>query len=111
MYKNNLYQLAIEYAENSRMSQSCVDEVYKNYGDYLYKNGEYSKAISEYCKTIMTVHPSHIIEKFIMNNKIEFLLSYLEYLHYDDNFRNKFASEMMNYSKLLINIYSKLKKL
>lgn len=110
MYKNNLYQLAIEYAENSRMSQSCVDEVYKNYGDYLYKNGEYSKAISEYCKTIMTVHPSHIIEKFIMNNKIEFLLSYLEYLHYDDNFRNKFASEMMNYSKLLINIYSKLKK-
>jgi len=110
-YKKHLYELAFDFARNACYSIEEIAEIYKKYGDYLYSNNEFQKALEQYSQTILHIHPSQIIEKFIDNSKIEYLISYLEKLHNSQDFKNKFEADMVNYSKLLINIYSKMKKI
>lgn len=109
-YKKHLFELAFDYARSLKYSIKEISEINKVYGDHLYNNNEYQRSVEQYVKTILYIHPSQIIEKFLDNSKIEYLIYYLESIHNSEAFKNKFKSEMANYSKLLINIYSKLKK-
>lgn len=110
-YKKCFYDLAFDYARNLKYNIEEISEIHKQYGDYLYKNSEYKRSVEEYCKTILYIHPSLVIEKFLDNSKIEYLIYYLEQIHESKDFKIKFKEEMTNYSKLLINIYSKMKKI
>jgi len=109
-YKNHLFEIALDYARNIKYSFSKIAEINKKYGDYLYENNDFLRAVEQYTKTLMYIHPSQIIEKFLDNSKVEYLIMYLERLHKSKEFCTINQSSMGNYSKLLINIYSKLKK-
>ena len=110
-YKKHLFDIAFDYARNSKYNLQEISEIHKKYGDYLYQNSEFQKAIEQYCKTIIYCHPSTIIEKFLDNSKTEHLVYFLEYIHENKDFKEKFQKEMSNYSKLLIHLYSKMKKI
>ena len=109
-YKRNLYELAFDYARNLKYSKKQISEIHLNYGDYLYNQNELQKAVDEYIKTISYIHPSFIIAKFLDNTKIEFLIMYLEALHYNSDFKLKIGSSITNFTKLLLSIYTKQKK-
>ena len=108
-----MYELAFEYAINERFSNEEICKVHKTYGDYLYQQGEYLKAVEQYCATIKTnsgwgrnkesgisssdsisggssssgiknysvlnyyIHPAVILNKFIDNTKVDYLIIYI----------------------------------
>lgn len=109
-YKKHLYDLAFDYARNLRYNQNQISEIHMSYGDHLYSLGEYYKSVEEYSKTISYIHPSYIIAKFLESSKIEYLILYLEALHLDNDFKKRMGSDMTNFTKLLLSIYTKHKK-
>ena len=80
-------------------------EIYRMYGDHLYKKCDWDGAMTQYCQTIGHVEPSYVIRRFLDAQRISNLTMYLERLHETHNGENVTA----DHTTLLLNCYAKLK--
>lgn len=102
LFRKNQFSLAIDLAKAQSYSQDSLANMFKQYGDHLYANGDYDGAINQYCKTLGYLEPSYVIRKFLDLQKIHNLTYYLQELH-------KFNLATEDHTTLLINCYVKLK--
>ncbi|KAH9526087.1 Vacuolar protein sorting-associated protein 11 [Dermatophagoides farinae] len=102
LFKKNQFSLAIDLARTQIYSQDVLADMFKQYGDHLYQNGDYDGAINQYCQTLGYLEPSYVIRKFLDLQRIHNLTSYLQEIHKRD-----LATE--DHTTLLINCYVKLK--
>lgn len=102
LFKKNQFSLVIDIAKSHHYSEDALTDIFKHYGDHLYKKGDFDGAITQYIKTIGKSEPSYVIKKFLDSRRISNLTVYLEALH-----KKSHASH--DHTKLLLNCYSKLK--
>lgn len=102
LFKKNQFGLVIEIAKSHQYSEDALTDIFKHYGDHLYKKGDYDSAITQYIKTIGKSEPSYVIKKFLDCKRIANLTIYLEALH-----KKSHASH--DHTRLLLICYSKLK--
>eukprot|EP00092_Neocalanus_flemingeri_P014689 GFUD01015851.1.p1 GENE.GFUD01015851.1~~GFUD01015851.1.p1 ORF type:complete len:1126 (+),score=262.45 GFUD01015851.1:53-3430(+) len=102
LFKKNFYDVAIKIAKNQQYDAEGLVDIFRQYGDHLYSKGDQTGAIDQYVKTIGTLEPSYVIQKFLDAQKIHNLTAYLQALH-----RKGLASE--DHTTLLLNCYTKLK--
>ena len=102
LFKKNFYDVAIKIAKNQQVDSEGLVDIFRQYGDHLYCKGDTAGAIEQYVKTIGSLEPSYVIQKFLDAQKIHQLTAYLQALH-----RKGLASE--DHTTLLLNCYTKLK--
>jgi len=102
LFKKNFYDVAIKIAKNQQYDADGLVDIFRQYGDHLYAKGDHTGAIEQYVKTIGTLEPSYVIQRFLDAQKIHNLTAYLQALH-----RKGLASE--DHTTLLLNCYTKLK--
>lgn len=102
LFKKNQFSLAIDLAKTQTYSQDVLAEMFKQYGDHLYRNGEFDSAINQYCQTLGYLEPSYVIRKYLDLQRIHNLTLYLQEIH-----KRNLASE--DHTTLLINCYVKLR--
>ncbi|KAF7495115.1 Vacuolar protein sorting-associated protein 11 -like protein [Sarcoptes scabiei] len=102
LFKKNQFSMAIEIAKNQTYSQDVLADMFKQYGDHLYSNGDFDEAINQYCQTLGFLEPSYVIRKFLDLQRIHNLTTYLQEIH-----KRNLATE--DHTTLLINCYVKLK--
>lgn len=102
LFKKNLYSVAISLAQSQNLDPSSIADIYRGYGDHLYTKGDFDGAISQYLKTIGTLEPSYVIQKFLDAQRIHNLTNYLQALH-EKGLANG------DHTTLLFNCYTKLK--
>ena len=102
LFKKNQFSLAIELAQSQQYDSDALSDIFKQYGDHLYRKGDYDAAIAQYVHTIGRLEASYVIRKFLDAQRIHNLTAYLQSLH-----RKGVANE--DHTTLLINCYVKLK--
>lgn len=102
LFRKNQFSLAIDLAKAQTCGNDQLAEMFKQYGDHLYSNGDFDGAINQYCQTIGFLEPSYVIRKFLDLQRIHNLTAYLQELH-----KRQLATE--DHTTLLINCYVKLK--
>ncbi|VDK86397.1 unnamed protein product [Litomosoides sigmodontis] len=101
LFKKNLYDLAVGVAKRSSVASEHLPEIYKKYGDYLYRSGDFENAVQQYTETVGHLEPSYVIKKFLDGSHIKELCIYLEVLHA----RGKANS---HHTTILLNCYTRL---
>lgn len=81
LFKKQQYSLAIELAKHQNFNSDNLTDIYKEFADYLYKQGEFEPAINQYIKTIGKLEPSYVIRRYLEGQKVKNLSSYLCHLH------------------------------
>lgn len=102
LFKKNQFSLVIDIAKSHQYNEDALTEIFKHYGDHLYRKGDYDGAILQYIKTIGSSEPSYVIKKFLDSKRISNLIVYLEALH-------KKSHANQDHTKLLLNCYSYLR--
>lgn len=102
LFRKNQFSLAIDLAKAQTCGNDQLAEMFKQYGDHLYSNGDFDGAINQYSQTIGFLEPSYVIRKFLDLQRIHNLTAYLQELH-----KRQLATE--DHTTLLINCYVKLK--
>ncbi|RWS28783.1 vacuolar protein sorting-associated protein 11-like protein [Leptotrombidium deliense] len=102
LFKKNQFSLAIELAKSQNYDEEGLAEIFKQYGDHLYKKGDHEGAMAQYIKTVGQLEASFVIKKFLDSQRINNLTAYLEELHLKG-----LANE--DHTTLLLNCYTKLK--
>lgn len=102
LFKKNQFPLAIQLAQFNQYDQEDLANIYRQYGDYLYKKSDFDDAMAQYIKTIGKIEPSYIIRRFLDSLRIENLSTYLEELH-----KKRLANN--DHTTLLLNCYTKLR--
>jgi len=103
LFRKNLYPIAISLAYSSSYDVGAIMDIYRMYGDHLYKKCDFDAAMVQYCHTIGYLEPSYVIRRFLDAQRINNLTSYLEQLHS----RGYGTSD---HTTLLLNCYTKLKE-
>lgn len=102
LYQRDLYVLAINFAQKAGVDSTQRNIIFRKYGDYLHKKGDYDTAMQQYLKAIDNTEPSQVIRKFLDSQRINNLIEYLEELHDHDR-------ATVDHTTLLLNCYAKLK--
>lgn len=102
LFRKNQFSLVIDIAKSHQYNEDALADIFRHYGDHLYRKGDYEGAIQQYIKTIGRSEPSYVIKKFLDSKKISNLTVYLEALHQKSQ-----ASQ--DHTKLLLNCYLKLR--
>ncbi|KAL0219965.1 hypothetical protein P9112_005618 [Eukaryota sp. TZLM1-RC] len=102
LYKKSWFEAAISLARQSVSDHDLIADVYRRYGDHLYRKGDYSAAMNKYLQTIGGLEPSYVIRRFLNGQLIVHLAKYLKSLH-----DRKLANS--DHTSLLLNCYTKLK--
>ncbi|KAK1708111.1 vacuolar membrane protein [Colletotrichum lupini] len=102
LYQRNMYPLAIELAQKSRLDATQQSGIFRRFGDHLYQKADYDGAMVQYIKAIDTTEPSQVIRKFLDTQRIHNLIQYLEQLH-------EHRKATSDHTTLLLNCYAKLK--
>ncbi|KNC46655.1 Vps11 [Thecamonas trahens ATCC 50062] len=102
LFKNHLYPRAIDLAQAQGMNAANLAEIYRRYGDHLYSKRDYTRAMAQYLHTIGSLEPSYVIRKYLDEQRIHNLTTYLQALH-----EKRLANE--DHTTLLLNCYTKLK--
>lgn len=63
LYQRNMYPLAIELAQKSRLDATQQSGIFRRFGDHLYQKADYDGAMVQYIKAIDTTEPSQVIRK------------------------------------------------
>ena len=63
LYQRNLFVLAINLAQKSKLDISRQNVIYRKYGDYLYQKTDYDGAMQQYLKAIDNTEPAQVIRK------------------------------------------------
>jgi len=85
LVQKNLYSAAIvvAYADPSYEAAN-ITRLYRQYAEHLYRKGDFSAAIDQYCHTIGSLESSHVIFRYLDAPKIPLLVKYLERLRSRD---------------------------
>ena len=111
-YSKQFYDCAVNYAISLRYTPKQVFTIRLLYADYLYEKKYYEKAIDQYVHTINYLDPSIVIQKYFTDDKLDYLITYLEALRLNEAFMSKLNDdERNNYTELLISCYIKQKKI
>lgn len=102
LYSRDLYVLAIEMARKYKVDPVQQNVIFRKWGDFLYRRGDYNTAMQQYLRAIDNTEPSQIIRKFLDNQRIGNLIDYLEELH-------EHGKATSDHTTLLLNCYAKLK--
>lgn len=102
LFQRDLYVLAINFAQKAGVDTTQRNIIFRKYGDYLHKKGDYDTAMQQYLKAIDNTEPSQVIRKFLDSQRINNLIEYLEELHDHDR-------ATVDHTTLLLNCYAKLK--
>lgn len=102
LFRKNQFSLVIDIAKSHQYDEDALTEIFKHYGDHLYRKGDFEGAIMQYIKTIGRSEPSYVIKKFLDSRRISNLTVYLEALH-------KKSCATQDHTKLLLNCYSRLR--
>ncbi|KAF4903700.1 Vacuolar protein sorting-associated protein 11-like protein [Colletotrichum fructicola] len=102
LYQRNMFPLAIELAQKSKMDATQQSGIFRRFGDHLYQKADYDGAMVQYIKAIDTTEPSQVIRKFLDTQRIHNLIQYLEQLH-------EHRKATADHTTLLLNCYAKLK--
>lgn len=94
--------MAINFAQKAGLDTTQRNVIFRKYGDYLHKKGDYDTAMQQYLKAIDSTEPSQVIRKFLDSQRINNLIEYLEELHDHDR-------ATVDHTTLLLNCYAKLK--
>jgi tetratricopeptide (TPR) repeat protein len=114
LFKKDMYEeakkIARQLASSAAAGGSKADamssyNIELKYGDHLYEKGKYDEAVAQYIEAIRTTEPSYVIRKFLGEQRISNLTSYLEALHRNEH--GRLANK--NHTTLLLNCYAKLK--
>ena len=62
LLRKSLYPLAISLAGEESYDMADIMKLYKQYGDYLYRKGEYESSMVQYCATVGFVQSSYVIK-------------------------------------------------
>lgn len=81
LFKKQQYSLAIELARSQNFDSDNLTDIFKEYADHLYKQGDYENAIQQYIKTIGKLEPSYVIRRYLDGQRVKNLTSYLHRLH------------------------------
>ena len=73
--------------------------------EYEYSKGDFRKSIDEYIKTINYYEPSNVIQKYLEQSKLDYLIKYLEAIVDNIDFKIKALEDYKNYTTLLLNCY------
>ncbi|MCP9266267.1 hypothetical protein DINM_021786 [Dirofilaria immitis] len=96
LFKKNLYDLAVGVAKRSSVALEHLPEIYKKYGDYLYRSGDFENAVQQYMETVGYLEPSYVIKKFLDGSHIKELCVYLEILHAKSKANSHHATILLN---------------
>ncbi|SCV01226.1 LANO_0F10748g1_1 [Lachancea nothofagi CBS 11611] len=66
--QKELYQIALDLAEQSQLSPLRIEEIRKKYAEYLYNNGDKTDAIEQYLQCLNVTETSEVIAKFGVEN-------------------------------------------
>lgn len=102
LYQRDLYVWAINMAQKYKVDPVQQNMIFRRYGDFMYQKGDYEIAMQQYLRAIDNTEPSQIIRKFLDNQRIRFLIDYLEELH-------EHGKATCDHTTLLLNCYAKLK--
>lgn len=102
LFRKDQYGLMIDIAKSYQYTEDALTDIFKHYGDHLYRKGDYDGAVTQYIKTIGRSEPSYVINKFLDSKRISNLTVYLEALH-------KKSQASQDHTKLLLNCYSKMR--
>lgn len=80
--QKQLFQFALDLAEANNLSALEIQEIHKQYGDFLYNKGSRSEAVEQYIQCLDVVETSEVISKFTVGetsdlNDIKNLAEYL----------------------------------
>mmetsp|Transcript_12125 Transcript_12125/g.15869 ORF Transcript_12125/g.15869 Transcript_12125/m.15869 type:complete len:945 (+) Transcript_12125:71-2905(+) len=103
LFRKNLYPIAISLAYSSSYDVNAIMDIYRMYGDHLYKKCDFDAAMAQYCHTIGYLEPSYVIRRFLDAQRINNLTIYLEKLH-------DLGYGTADHTTLLLNCYTKLKE-
>ncbi|PHJ17826.1 vacuolar protein sorting 11 carboxy-terminal protein, partial [Cystoisospora suis] len=81
LLRKRLFDWAEEIVLKDRQPNSTLQEVYRLHADWLYEKRMFDKALRMYIKTIGTLEPSYVIEKYIHCQRLWLLAVYLLHLH------------------------------
>ena len=70
----------------ARLRPGAIMEIYKMYGDHLYKKCDWTGAVEQYARTVGHVEPSYVIRRFLDAAKIGHLATYLEQAHAPEHY-------------------------
>ncbi|KAJ6646297.1 Vacuolar protein sorting-associated protein 11 like [Pseudolycoriella hygida] len=101
LFQKNLYDIAVRIAKSNQYDSEGLAQIFKQYGDHLYKKGDFSGAVEQYIKTIGYLEPSYIIRRFLDSKHINFLTDYLQALH-------KQGHATSDHTTLLLNCFTRL---
>lgn len=102
LFRKNQFSLVIDLARSHQYSEEALTEIFRQYGDHLYKKGDFEGSVSQYIKTIGCLEPSYVVKKFLDSKRISNLIVYLEALH-------QRAQASQDHTKLLLNCYSRMR--
>ena len=103
LIKKNFFDLAVSYAESYSLPQYTIANLSKVYAENELKYGNLNTSIQQYIKTIGFYEPSYVIQKFNKQQKIKYLITYLEKLLEYFEIKKKFKEEYNNYTILYLN--------
>lgn len=69
MLRKSLYPLAIALAAEEQCALSEIMRLYQQYGDHLFKKGDFDAAVQQYCITIGHIPPSYVI-KYVLHTPV-----------------------------------------
>ena len=102
----------------ARLRPGAIMEIYKMYGDHLYKKCDWTGAVEQYARTVGHVEPSYVIRRFLDAAKIGHLATYLEQAHAPEHYGEAArpgdgeappTTTRPELTTLLVNCYGKLK--
>jgi len=118
LFRMNLYPTAVEVAAKAKCKPQAIMDIYRMYGDHLYKKADWDGAVEQYGFTIGHVEPSYVIRRFLDAQRVGTLATYLELCHSPQAqafFGDALSAEASsNFARpelttLLVHCYAKLK--
>jgi hypothetical protein len=80
LLRKELYPAAITLAAEEQCEATEIVKLYRTYGDYLYKKGDFDGSMEQYCHTIGSLQPSYVVRRFLDPHRVGNLVTYLEKL-------------------------------
>ena len=102
LLRKNLFPIAISLASEASYDPGAIVDIYRKYGDHLYKKCDFEGAMAQYVQTIGHVDTSYVILKFLTTQRIALLTVYLEKMH-------ELGHALAEHTNLLLSCYTKLR--
>lgn len=102
LFRKDQFSLVIDLARDQQYDEDALCDIFKHYGDSLFRRGDYDGAIQQYIRTIGRSEPSYVIKKYLDSQRTGCLIVYLEAL-------NKKGQASRDHKILLLICYSKLR--